>query len=237
MTIFRKLILSASTMISPIMLAETYSYPIEDVESIVVSSGVEFRIQCGARATLDISASSEDDFQMTLKDKKLKITRNNIGRLLSWRFRDVAADIILTHAPQSIDVSGGSHGEMDDCFNNVGKLRLSVSAGSKLKLNGDSGSIDNLDVNLSAGSDVELRNALNLDRLEVTASSGSRFEAGENIIVETSEVRVSSGASVEVCGARSITGKASSGGSIDVADTTKILNLRSSSGGNINPDC
>jgi len=211
--LFRKLILSAATLISPIMLAETYSYPIEGVESIGVSSGVEFRIQCGARATLDISASSEDDFQMTLKDKKLKITRNNIGRLLSWRFSDVTADITLTHAPQS------------------------VSAGSTLKFNGDSGSIGNLDVNISAGSDVEIRNALNLDHLEVTASSGSRFEAGEDIVVETSEVRVSSGASIEVCGARSITGNASSGGSIDVADTTKIVNLRSSSGGNINPDC
>ena len=234
---FRKLILSAATLISPIMLADTYSYPIDDVESIGVSAGMEFRIQCGARATLDISAASEDDFQMTLKDKKLKIKRNNIRRFLSWRFRDVTADIILTHSPQSIDVSGGSHGEMDDCFKNVGKLRLSVSAGSKLKLNGNSGSIDNLDVSLSSGSGVELRNALNVDHLEVTASSGSRFEAGENIIVETSEVRVSSGASIEVCGAGSITGNASSGGSIDVADTTGIVNFRSSSGGNINPDC
>ena len=67
---FRKLILSAAALISPIMLADTYSYPIEGVESIVVSVGKEFRIQCGARATLDISAASEDDFQMTLKDKK-----------------------------------------------------------------------------------------------------------------------------------------------------------------------
>lgn len=234
---FRKLILSAATLISPIMLADTYSYPIDDVESIVASAGMEFRVQCGARATLDISAASEDDFQMTLKDKKLTIKRNNVGRFLSWRFRDVTADITLTHPPQSIDVRGGSHGEMDDCFKNVGKLRLSVSAGSKLKLNGNSGSIDNLDVSLSAGSGVELRNALNVDHLEVTASSGSRFEAGENIIVETSEVRVSSGASVKVCGARSITGNASSGGSIDVADTTGIVNFRSTSGGNINPDC
>ncbi len=231
------MILSAATLISPIVLAETYSYPIEGVESIGVSSGVKFRIQCGARATLDISASSEDDFQMTLKDKKLRIRRNNIGRFLSWRFSDVTADITLTRAPQSVDVSAGSHGEMDDCFKNVGKLRLSVSAGSTLKFNGDSGSIGNLDVHISAGSDVEIRNALNLDHLEVTASSGSRFEAGEDIVVETSEVRVSSGASIEVCGARSITGNASSGGSIDVADTTKIVNLRSSSGGNINPDC
>lgn len=231
------MILSAATLISPIVLAETYSYPIEGVESIGVRSGVKFRIQCGARATVDISAASEDDFQMTLKDKKLKIKRNNIQRFRSWRFRDVTADITLTRAPQSVDVSAGSHGEMDDCFKNVGKLRLSVSAGSTLKFNGDSGSIGNLDVNISAGSDVEIRNALNLDHLEVTASSGSRFEAGEDIVVETSEVRVSSGASVEVCGTRSMTGKASSGGSIDVADTTKIVNLRSSSGGNINPDC
>ena len=237
MTIFRKLVLSASTMIAPIILAETYSYSIENIESIVVSSGVEFRIQCGARATIDVSAASEDDFQMTLKDKKLKIKRNNIRRFLSWRFRDVTAVITLTHAPQLIDVRTGSHGEMDDCFKNVGNLSLSVSAGSKLKLNGDAGSMDDLEVDLSAGSGVELRNALNVHHLEVTASSGSRFEAGEDVVVETSDVRVSSGASVEVCGARSITGKASSGGSIDVADTTRVLNFRSSSGGNINPDC
>ena len=82
MTIFRKLVLSASTMIAPIILAETYSYSIEEIEAIVVSSGVEFRIQCGARATIDVSAASEDDFQMTLKDKKLKIKRNNIRRFL-----------------------------------------------------------------------------------------------------------------------------------------------------------
>ena len=73
----KKLILLTVSFFTPLLFCETYSYEIEEVESVDVSSGVEFTVWCGAVNKLKITADSEDDFRMSLKDKKLKIKRKN----------------------------------------------------------------------------------------------------------------------------------------------------------------
>jgi len=91
----KKLILLTVSFFTPLLFCETYSYEIEEVESVDVSSGVEFTVWCGAVNKLKITADSEDDFRMSLKDKKLKITRKNSDFWLffPWGSNDVTADI------------------------------------------------------------------------------------------------------------------------------------------------
>jgi hypothetical protein len=67
------LILLLPTTYTPVLSAETYSYPIETIESVEISAGVEFNIQCGDVAKIEISAASEDNFKLSIKDKKLEI--------------------------------------------------------------------------------------------------------------------------------------------------------------------
>ena len=235
----KKLILLTVSFFTPLIFCETYSYEIEEVESVDVSSGVEFTVWCGAVNKLDITADSEDDFRMSLKDKKLKIKRKNSDFWLffPWGSNDVTADITLKNPPQFIELSAGSEGEMENCFKKEADLSLSVSSGSSFVIDEGSGSINELEVNMSSGSEIEIEEKLHINHLRLKASSGSDFEADDEVIIETSEVRVSSGASVEICGALEVSGKVSSGGSIEVAENTIRTDITTSSGGSLDVDC
>ena len=235
----KKLILFTVSFFTPLIFCETYSYEIEEVESLDVSSGVEFTIWCGAENNLDITADSEVDFQMSLKDKKLKIKNKNVSSWLffSWGRNDVTADITLKNPPQFIELSAGSEGEMENCFKKEADLSLSVSSGSSFVIDEGSGFINKLEVDLSAGSEIEIEEKLHINHLALKASSGSDFEADNEVTIETSEVRVSSGASVGICGALEVSGKVSSGGRIDVAEKTRRTDITTSSGGSIEVDC
>ena len=205
-----------------------------------VSSGVEFTVWCGAVNKLKITADSEDDFRMSLKDKKLKITRKNSSSWLffSWGRNDVTADITLKNPPQFIELSAGSEGKIYKiCFKKEADLSLSVSSGSSFVIDEGSGSINELEVVMSSGSEIEIEEKLHINHLRLKASSGSDFEADDEVIIETSEVRVSSGASVEICGALEVSGKVSSGGSIEVAENTIRTDITTSSGGSLDVDC
>ncbi len=235
----KKPIILIVSFFTPLLFCETYSYEIEEVESVEVSAGVEFTVWCGAVNKLDITADSEDDFRMSLKNKKLKIKRKNTNSWLffSWGRNDVTADITLKKPPQFIELSAGSEGEMENCFKNEIDLNVSVSSGSSFEIDGGSGYIDELKVDLSSGSEIEIEETLHINHLALKASSGSDFEADSGVVVEVSTVRVSSGADVEICGALEITGKVSSGGSIEVAENTIKTDFATSSGGSLDDDC
>ena len=148
-----------------------------------------------------------------------------------------SADITLKNPPQFIELSAGSEGEMENCFKKEADLSLSVSSGSSFVIDEGSGSINELEVNMSSGSEIEIEEKLHINLLRLKASSGSDFEADDEVIIETSEVRVSSGASVEICGALEVSGKVSSGGSIEVAENTIRTDITTSSGGSLDVDC
>ena len=234
-----KFIILMVSFFTPLLFCETYSYEIEEVESVDVSSGVEFTVWCGAVNKLDITADSEDDFRMSLKDKKLKIKRKNSNSWLffSWGRNDVTADITLKKPPQFIELSAGSEGEMKNCFKKEADLSLSVSSGSSFVIDEGSGSINELEVDMSSGSEIEIEEKMHINHLRLKASSGADFEVDDEVIIETSEVRVSSGASVEICGALEVSGKVSSGGRIEVAENTIRTDFATSSGGSLKVDC
>ena len=235
----KKLIILMVSFFTPLLFCETYSYEIEEVESVEVSSGVEFTVWCGAVNKLDITADSEDDFRMSLKDKKLKIKRKNSNSWLffSWGRNDVTANITLKNPPQLIELSAGSEGNMQNCFKREADLSLSVSSGSSFEIDKGSGSINQLEVDLSSGAQIEIEEKLHINHLALKASSGSDFEADNEVVIETAKVKISSGATVEICGALEVSGKASSGGTIEVAENTIRTDFTTSSGGSLDADC
>ena len=229
-----------------LLFAETYSYEIEEVESLEVSAGVEFTVWCADKNKLEIFADSEDDFRMSLKDKKLKIKGKNRNSWLffSWGKNYVTADITLKNPPKFIELSAGSEGKMQDCFKREADLSLSASSGSSFEIDNShearnregSGSINQLEVDLSSGSEIEIEQKLHINHFTLNASSGSDFEAENEVIIETAKVSISSGASVEIWGVREILGKVSSGGSLEVSENTIRIDVTTSSGGEIDVD-
>ena len=221
-----------------LVFAETYSYEIEEVESLEVSAGVEFTVWCADKNKLEIFADSEDDFRMSLKDKKLKIKGKNRNSWLffSWGKNYVTADITLKNPPKFIELSAGSEGKMQDCFKREADLSLSASSGSSFEIDEGSGSINQLEVDLSSGSEIEIEQKLHINHFTLNASSGSDFEAENEVIIETAKVSISSGASVEIWGVREILGKVSSGGSLEVSENTIRIDVTTSSGGEIDVD-
>ena len=218
----------------PLLLPKTYSYEIEEVDALEVGAGVEVEIRCGDMNKLEISADSEDDFRMSFKNKKLKITgkiNGFFGLFFSGKRNDVTADLTLKTPPHSIEVHSGSGGYMKKCFENEGDLDLSASSGSSFELDGATGFLDRLEVDLSSGSSVAIGETFHVNHIELEASSGSEFEADDEIIIETAEVRVSSGASAEICGALAVSGRVSSGGDLKVSKNTIRTDLSVSSGG------
>jgi hypothetical protein len=92
-------------------------------------------------------------------------------------------------------------------------------------------------VNLSTGSEIEIEEKLHINYLSLNASLGSDFEVEKEVIIETAKVRISSGASVEIWGAREISGNVSSGGRLEVCEKTTRTNVTTSSGGEVYVDC
>jgi phage baseplate assembly protein gpV len=126
---------------------------------------------------------------------------------------------------------------MQNCFKREADLSLSVSSGSSFEIDGGSGSINQLEVDLSSGAQIEIEEKLHINHLALKASSGSDFEADNEVVIETAKVKISSGATVEICGALEVSGKASSGGTIEVAENTIRTDFTTSSGGSLDVDC
>jgi len=228
-------LLGVGAFCTPLLFAETYSYEIEGVESLDIHSGVEFTVQCGDVNKLEIYADSEDDVKMSFNNKKLKIGRKSRNAWLFFplwrRSNDVTANLMLKNPPQYIELGSGSEGKMGNCFKKQASLNLSTSSGSSIEIDGGSGSITELEVRMSSGSEIELKGTLHINHLTLRASSGSDFEADDKVVIEASEVRVSSGATIEICGALAVSGKASSGGYIGVAENSIITDFTTRSGG------
>jgi hypothetical protein len=215
---------------APLLSPKTYSYEIKEIEFLKISAGVEFAVRCGNMNKLEISADSKDDFRVSYKNEKLEITRR--GSFLGWLHSpgNVTAELTLQNLPQSMRVSAGSAGGMKNCFKNEESFSLSVSSGSSFLLDGGSGSLDQLEVNVSSGGTVEMRESFHINRMELGATSGSTFEAGTKVVVEEAAVKISSGASAEICGALTVSGRASSGSDVKVSDNTMINGFSTNSG-------
>lgn len=106
----------------------------------------------------------------------------------------------------------------------VKDIGVKASSGSSIKLDVDANEIHS---DCSSGADILLRGTAKT--LYAEASSGSDIEAKE-LETESCEVRVSSGADVAVNTKKSLTAKASSGGSVKYKGNPEVVSQEKSSG-------
>ncbi|MBT3428046.1 MAG: hypothetical protein HOL98_07070 [Gammaproteobacteria bacterium] len=220
--------------------AEIFTYPIEEVEVLEIVGGIELYLLCGTDASLRVTAHAEDNFTFSQIDKTLKIASRQEGfwGLFSSGLETISVEMNAIRPPETITVSAGSEIGVSNCYSeDEANLDLVVKAGSLFTIEGNAGSIDQLDINLSSGSQIEIADTFHINHLNLEASSGADLEASKSVLINTAYVSISSGASAELCGALAISGKASSGGEVDVSETTKLTDIRTNSGGSIEPNC
>jgi hypothetical protein len=218
--------------------ARVFTYSIDEVEALEIIGGVELNVVCGEINQLDISADTENAFSMSLTDKKLKIksSKQNFWNLLWSQFSPIKAVLKVTQSPLSIEVSAGSEVGILNCYKkHENSLDLAVHAGSSLTIEGDAGSIDRLEVDISSGSEADINANLEINHFTLEASSGAEFNTRKSVVINNASVKVSSGASAEICGTLAISGRASSGGEVNVSEATKLSDIRTNSGGSIEP--
>jgi hypothetical protein len=223
-----------------VLNAQVFTYSIDEVEALEITGGVELNVVCAEANQLDISADTENAFSMSLTDKKLKIksSKQNFWNRLWSQFSPVSADLKVTQSPHSIKVSAGSEVGILNCYKkHESSLDLAVHAGSSLTIEGDAGSIDRLEVDISSGSEAGITASLKINQLNLKASSGAEFNTRKSVVINNASVKISSGASAEICGTLAISGRASSGGEVNVSEATKLSDIRTNSGGSIAPNC
>ena len=109
----------------------------------------------------------------------------------------------------------------------TGGLELSCSAGSNLKLELFSGSVK---LKATAGSNIFLEG--NASDLEISATAGSNVKA-ENLNVKKCQAKAVSGANVFITVENELEAKAGTGGNVIYGGNPEILDVSSTSGGNV----
>ena len=214
--------------------AAEFTYPIEEFENLEIAGGIDLQLRCASVNSLQITADSEDSFNLSRKNKKLKIVSRQNG---FWGLFPINVAMTVTRPPENMDMSAGSEIGISNCYRDEGgNLDLVIKAGSLFTLEGNAGSIDQMGIRISSGS-IEIAETFNINHLKLKASSGAELETSQSVLISTVDVSISSGASAELCGALAISGKASSGGKVEVAETTQMTHIRTTSGGSIKPNC
>lgn len=109
-------------------------------------------------------------------------------------------------------------------------LNLDASSGSSIKINIQE---EALQANASSGGGLAIQG--NTDNEEFTASSGSSIKS-RGLISQYSRANASSGAEIQLTARKSLSGNASSGGSIIYSGNPAQVNKDKSSGGSIEPE-
>jgi len=146
-----------------------------------------------------------------------------VGNSTVW-----GASIIYLSMPKisTIKASSGSEVNATNTLK-VNDLLVDSSSGSDVDLRVEANSIES---ESSSGSEIDLKGTC--VTLSADSSSGSQIDADE-LKAETVIAEASSGADINVYASKSITAKASSGGSIDCAGNPNQKNLKKSSGGDV----
>lgn len=222
--------------------AEVFEYPIaKDAEEVEIDEGIEFTLTCIRVRTGDdddsgiikIAASDEDAFDLDLSASEISLSKNS--SFSSWfkGSKSVSAELLLSYSPQAIEVRSAAEGRVSECFSDSARVELTASSGSSLRINGDNSQITFLEVDVSSGAKIDIKAPMEVTSAKVEASSGGQIEFADEVEIDSASVRISSGGSAEMCGAKTLDGRISSGGSIDASENVKRNNLKTSSGGNV----
>ena len=180
-------------------------------DQVRVSRGVSVTLVCGQTAQARLEGESAVDLSDTvtsIEGSVLTVTRSS---LLGNHHRPVH---VAVTAPRAVD-------------------HVKVSSGGSIAVPSCAASPDHLDLEASSGGDVVL--AGKTAHLTAQASSGGSIKPphGERLDAGEARLSASSGGTIGLCNVSNLSGKASSGGTIDTESGGANNEIHSSSGGNI----
>lgn len=182
------------------------SYSFADFDAIDASAGVDVVLRQGA---FDVRAEGSEKSLERLKLEKrgdtLHIGRKNRSGL-SWGSSGRVT--VTVTAPNYAAISASSGSDVDGENLRMADVAISVTSGADIGLSGS------------------------CEALTVSVSSGSDFD-GERLQCQTVTASASSGGDADVWAAKSLVGKASSGGAIEVYGDPQSITRDTSSGGSI----
>jgi len=202
---------------SALFAAEKY-LEVDAFEGIDLGTGLVSNIQCGSNNTVTLIGKTKDLERIKVQVKSAKLTVKRIsstGNFLKKLFNknenhSIKVNIVLSGKLSNLELSTGAMLTAPDCSINPESLDLDISTGASVSV---AGYTKKLNLELSTGAEFNRRDI--------------------SFKVDEATVDLSTGASANLCGAKSVTGDASTGAEISVAESIDQSGIELSMGAEV----
>jgi hypothetical protein len=141
----------------------------------------------------------------------------------------VKATLTVSGDVPDLDLSTGVSATVIPCDRSQSIFKVELSTGAAMTL--ARGDFETLEVEANTGASAEVDQATTANQLYLDLDTGSTFFGGQQLRVETARVELSTGSTANVCGAKTVTGKVSTGGDVRVNKTATVEVEESVTGG------
>lgn len=193
-------------------------------DAISVTRGMNVYVTQGPEARVVVKADENllKYIETEVDDRTLKVT-------CTKGIRNAKSNKVFVTVPtlEMVKATAGSNFFTESPVK-ISTLEIRASAGSNIHFNMEDGEAE---VSASAGSNVFLNGTTG--RLKMKASSGSNIKAGD-LQAGAVDADVSSGANIWIHAINELNAESSSGGNIFYSGNPNPVNIKKSSGGNVN---
>lgn len=196
---------------------------VDQFQDIKASRGVNVYISQGDEQKVLVNADENILEVITTKVENGVLKISTSERIRNAKSKKVYVTVVKV---DKIEASAGSNIYSETKINNS-NLELTCTAGSNMKLEINT---QRLTASASAGANVYLNGTAN--KGDLSASAGSNIKA-RDLSVGDCKAKASSGSNVWVHVTDSFSGKASSGANVYYSGKANVINVSSSSGGNV----
>jgi len=208
------------TLVLSLPIAADQEYlEVDSYDSLEIGTGMEGIVSCGSKNTVTLFGNKKDldHIEVNVQAGKLEISRRtSAGKILHNLFRkdggnnSVRAEITTVGQLSNIDASTGSSLTIPGCAVNNSLIRIDAGTGAMVNIEGNTGTV------------------------ELDLSTGSIFnQGGGHFTADIAEVDISTGAIADLCGAKTISGSASTGAMISAADNADTEAVSLSTGASV----
>ena len=203
-------IVSIACALSSVALAASKTTSVKPFQKLAVEDGFLVKVGCGSKSEVDLSSNNADLSQvaMTVDNGTLKIKRQG-----TFKRGDIEIDVTTANRLTTVSARDGIDLKVKACAVNKDQLTVNLANGVKAKAKGKT---KVLNLNMSKGATF--------------GDDDGDLKAG------TANVDVNMGVKAYVCGAKTVTGRASMGAIVHVADGADSSGLTTSMGA-MKSDC
>ena len=206
-------------------------YPLEGIEEAKFTGGLTLDVLCGSVDELMIEAESEKAFSLKMKGDEIVLKRKQLKKWLTLGQSEtpVKATLTVTGDVPDLDLSTGVNATVVPCDRSQSIFKIELSTGAAVTL--ARGDFETLEIEANTGASAEIDQTTTANQLYLDLDTGSTFFGGQQLQVETARVELSTGSTANFCGAKTVTGKVSTGGDLRVKKTATVEVEESKTGG------